>query len=123
MPNPSLSIDQLRDQAREVAGLLKLFSHPNRLLIGCELMGHERSVTEIEKATGVAQPNLSRDLARLREADLIVARRESKQVFYRLKDHRIEALMTALCQAFAPDALEPHNDNINSGDTKDESTT
>jgi DNA-binding transcriptional ArsR family regulator len=34
-------------------------------------MEGERSVSEIEAATGVRQPNLSRDLARLRAAGLV----------------------------------------------------
>ena len=68
----ALPLDELRERAGEVAGLLKILSHPNRLLVACELMEGECSVSEIEARTGVAQPNLSRDLARLRAAGLVV---------------------------------------------------
>lgn len=102
----SLNLEQLRERAGEVSGLLKLLSHPNRLLVACEMMEGERSVSQIEAFTGVKQPNLSRDLARMRDAGLVTTRREAKQVFYRLADHRIEALMRAMCAAFASD-LKP----------------
>ncbi len=105
--NDTLDLEQLRERADEVSGLLKLLSHPNRLLVACEMMEGERSVSEIEAATGVRQPNLSRDLARLREAGLVTTRREAKQVFYRLADTRIERLMQAMCAAFGSD-LKPH---------------
>lgn len=97
-----LDLSEVRERAEEVSGLLKILSHPNRLLVACELMDGERSVSQIEAATGVAQPNLSRDLARLRAEGLVVTRRQSKQIFYRLKDKRMEALMRAMCEAFGP---------------------
>lgn len=105
-----LDLSEVRERAEEVSGLLKVLSHPNRLLVACELMDGERSVSEIEAVTGVAQPNLSRDLARLRAEGLVVTRRQSKQIFYRLKDPRMEALMRAMCEAFGP---EPETTSAN----------
>jgi len=105
-----MNIDELRDRADEVSGTLKLLAHPNRLLVACELMEGERSVSQIEARTGVRQPNLSRDLARLRADGLVTARREAKQVFYALKGERMHKLMTALCAAFGPDADAPAAD-------------
>jgi DNA-binding transcriptional ArsR family regulator len=96
-------LDALRERAEDVSELMKLLAHPHRLLVACELMEGERSVSEIEKRTGVRQPNLSRDLARMRGAGIVAARREAKQVYYRLKDARITTLMHALCEAFGPD--------------------
>lgn len=102
-----MDLVELRARADEVSGLLKLLAHPNRLLVACEIMEGERSVSEIEERTGVRQPNLSRDLARLRAAGLVTTRREAKQVFYRLADTRIQALMEALCAAFGADLKHP----------------
>lgn len=106
-PSPGIDIAQLRMRAGEVSGLLKLLANPGRLLIACELMDGERTVSEIEQRTGVRQPNLSRDLARLRAAGLVATRRDGKAVHYRLKDARIALLMTALCAAFASDLKTP----------------
>lgn len=99
MPQPA-NVKKLKKKATEVAGLLRLLSHPNRLLVSCDLTAGEKSVSEIEANTGVMQPHLSRELARLREAGLIKARRESKNVYYRIADKRLVSLIDALCDAF-----------------------
>lgn len=95
------TIDALQARADEVSALLKILSHRNRLLVACDLMDGERSVGEIEAQTGVRQPVLSRELARLRAAGLVATRRESKQIFYRLADDRLASLIRALCDAFS----------------------
>ena len=92
--------DTIRAKATEVAGLMKTLSHPNRLLIACELMKGEMSVSDIEAGSGVRQPVLSRELARLRDENLVETRRESKVIFYSLKDGRLKQLMEVLCLAF-----------------------
>lgn len=94
-------IDSLQAGAEEVARLLKTMSHANRLLIACQLTSGEKSVGEIEAATGVAQPYLSRELARLRTAGLVKARRASKNMFYRIADERLTTLVGALCAAMS----------------------
>jgi ArsR family transcriptional regulator len=97
-----LDLSQVRTRAEEVSALLKLLSHPNRLLVTCELADGELPVSAIEARTGVSQPNLSRDLARLRAEGIVSTRRQSRQIFYSLTDPRIIAVMRALCDAFAP---------------------
>jgi ArsR family transcriptional regulator len=96
------TIEKLQARAGEIAALLKTLSHPTRLLIACELREGERSVGALEIATGARQSALSRDLARLRAAGLVKARRESKSVFYRLSDARLARIIDALCGAFGP---------------------
>lgn len=103
------TMSDLRDRAEEVAALLKTLSHPNRLLIICDLIESERSVGDIEDRTGVRQPGLSRELARLRNDGLVSTRRESKVVFYRVADRRLSRLVPALCAAFGPDGHAPTN--------------
>jgi DNA-binding transcriptional ArsR family regulator len=93
-------IKALRKNATDVSALMKLLSHPNRLLIACDLTEGEKSVSEIEADTGVPQPHVSRELARLRLAGLVVDRRQSKNVYYRIADQRLSTLIDALCDAF-----------------------
>lgn len=100
-------LEHLRSRASEVSGLLKLLASPNRLLIACELMEGERSVSQLEAHTGVRQPNLSRDLARLRAEGLVVTRREAKKIYYSLVDERLKLLLRALCDTFAADLKSP----------------
>lgn len=103
MTKPS-DMAALQRRADEVSALLKNLSHANRLLIACDLTDGEKGVSEIEQATGVPQPHLSRELARLREAGLIAARRNSKNIYYHVADDRLSYLIDALCAAFAPGA-------------------
>ena len=56
------------------------------------------SVGEIEETLGVRQPRLSRELGKLREEGLVETRRESKIVFYRLRQKgRVQAMVDAIC--------------------------
>ncbi|MEZ5897002.1 MAG: metalloregulator ArsR/SmtB family transcription factor [Parvularculaceae bacterium] len=90
----------LERRADEVAALLKALSHPTRLLVACELKDGERSVSALEQTVGAAQPNLSRDLGRMRREGLVSARRQSKSVYYQLADDRLSRVIDALCDAF-----------------------
>ncbi len=97
-----LNIKDLKASADKVSGLLKELSHPNRLLIACSLTEGEKNVSELEVEIEVAQPHLSCDLGRLREAGLVKSRRVSKNVYYSLADDRLSNLIDALCDAFGP---------------------
>src|SRR5258708_20993550 len=48
------------------------------------LLAGERTVGEMEDATGIGKRALSQQLAELRRAELVETRRAAKQVFYRL---------------------------------------
>lgn len=75
-----------------VAELLRALAHPVRLELLRALVEGERSVGDIEAATGVGQPGLSQQLAILRKAGLVETRREAKQIFYRINRSRIAEL-------------------------------
>jgi len=90
----------LESRADEVAGLLKILSHRNRLLVACELINGEKSVSALEAATGAPQPHLSRDLARLKREGLVTARKASTSVYYSLADDRLSRVINALCDSY-----------------------
>lgn len=71
---------------------LKVYAQPQRLMILTALLDGERNVGEIEAATGIGQPALSQQLAELRRAGAVSARRQSRLVLYRLADEK-----TAFC--------------------------
>ncbi|ONF97147.1 ArsR/SmtB family transcription factor [Sphingomonas jeddahensis] len=78
------------------AELLKALAHPVRLAILRALAGGERSVGDLEQASGVGQPALSQQLAVLRNAALVETRRKSKLVFYRVNHARVSDASTFL---------------------------
>ena len=70
-----------RPAADAAAERLKTYAQPQRLMILSRLIEGERTVSEIDEATGIGQPALSQQLAELRRADVVKTRREAKQVY------------------------------------------
>ena len=94
----------LEPMAKEATTLLKALAHPSRLIICCQLKSGEASVGELEATLGIKQPNLSRELAKLREAGIVETRRASKVIFYTLTDERVKILVDTLCGIMMGDA-------------------
>ena len=94
------SSEELAPLADEATQLLKALAHPARLLICCHLRDSEMSVGDIEESLGIKQPRLSRELAKLRDEQLVTTRKQSKLVFYTLSDRpRVRAMVDAICGA------------------------
>ena len=89
-----------REKAEAASAFMKSLANPNRLMIACALLDGERSVGDLETDLGLRQPSLSQQLAELRESGVVEARREAKQVFYRISDQRVVALLATLHQIF-----------------------
>ena len=71
---------------REQAQLLKLMAHPVRLQILEVLRCEDECVCHLSAATGKSQPYISQQLALMRNAGLIVDRKEGNNVYYGLVD-------------------------------------
>ena len=94
------SSEDLAPLADEATQLLKALAHPARLLICCHLRDLEMSVGDIEESLGIKQPRLSRELAKLRDEQLVTTRKQSKLVFYTLSGRpRVRAMVDAICGA------------------------
>ena len=93
-------MDERLASAGEAAEFLKKFAHPSRLMIVCALVDGERSVRDLEDTLGVRQPGLSQQIAELREAGLIVGRKESRNMFYRLADGRVTEFIGLMYRMF-----------------------
>lgn len=88
------------EDAEPAAEMLRALANPQRLAIVCTLVEGERAVSELEAGLGIRQPSLSQHLGSLREAGLIVGRREAKAVFYRIGDPRAAELVATLHAIF-----------------------
>lgn len=60
----------------------------------------------VDKLGGISQPTVSHHLSILRDAGLVHARREGKQVFYLLNQDAIAVCCGVLMQNFAPQKIE-----------------
>lgn len=77
-----------KDKAQYAVKIMKIFSQYQRLMIIYYLINGELSVSEIGNITGIKQPLLSQQLAKLRIANIIEKRRKSKNIYYRIKNDK-----------------------------------
>lgn len=68
--------------------MLKVLGNAHRLHIVHLLLNGEKGVTEINKSVKVSQPALSQHLAKLRKQGVLIARRDARQIFYKVRDPR-----------------------------------
>ncbi|UOK70939.1 ArsR/SmtB family transcription factor [Ancylobacter polymorphus] len=107
---PAGEIADMKARVGEASAFLKTLSNPDRLMVACALVQGERSVRELEDLLGIRQPGLSQQIAGLREAGLIVGRKEGKQVFYRLADPRVETFIATMHALFCAAPTTPAHD-------------
>ena len=98
------ALKKLARQAGEAAQLLKLLGNEKRLLILCFLAGRgEMTVGELVGVVKLSQSALSQHLARLRADGLVVFRRTSQTLHYRVVDRRALRLLQVLKQIYCDD--------------------
>jgi DNA-binding transcriptional ArsR family regulator len=86
------------------AELFKALGHPIRVRALEVLVGGERPVGELAEELGVEMSHLSQQLAVLRRAQIVTARRVRSTVFYSVRDPRIAQLF-ATARAMLVDGL------------------
>ncbi|NMB88158.1 MAG: winged helix-turn-helix transcriptional regulator [Chloroflexi bacterium] len=91
---PSIEPQTFETQAQ----MLKVLTHPARLAILYILRDGEHCVCHMEAHLGLRQSSISQQLAVLREAGLIQDRRDGWNVFYRVADPQIFAVLDAVQQ-------------------------
>lgn len=95
-----MQIDVMKERATEVSSLLKTMTHPERLIVLCQLMDGEMSANQLQSNSSLSQSAFSQHLAVLRNNNLVTVRKESQSVFYSLADQRIKALITCFHDVF-----------------------
>ncbi len=82
----------------QFARIAKAIANPHRLELVDLLAQGERSVEELAKETALSIANASQHLQALREAHLVIARKEGLRVYYRLADPAIFQLVQIIRQ-------------------------
>jgi len=75
----------VRDHAEARATVIKAMAHPSRLFIVDELSRGERCVCDLTDMIGADVSTVSKHLAVLKDAGLVLDNRRGHQVFYRLR--------------------------------------
>jgi DNA-binding transcriptional ArsR family regulator len=99
-----MTLHASRPAADAAAERLKIYAQPQRLMILSCLIDGERTVSEIDEATGIGQPALSQQLAELRRAEVVKTRREAKQIHYRLADENVRICVKCIEAMFGGSA-------------------
>ncbi len=91
---------KLRRSARQATRVLKAMANEHRLLILCQLVGRECSVSELVRIVGLSQSALSQHLAKLRRDELVRTRRQAQTIYYSLASPEIEAIIATLYRLY-----------------------
>ena len=103
----SLDVDRMANTASEVAEFLKALAHESRLMILCDLLESEKSVSELEALLSLRQSAVSQQLARLRLEGIVSARRDGKTIHYSIKSDKVRAIIGAVYDTYCPPPRSP----------------
>ena len=94
----------MKANASRASELLRSMSNEGRLMILCNLILKERSVSELEELVGLSQSSVSQHLAILRRERLVKSRRSGQNIFYSLASPEAAAIMRTLYSLYCADA-------------------
>jgi len=80
-----------------IAARFKVLSEVLRLKIIIQLETGEKNVSDLVRATGASQANVSRQLQTLADAGLVGRRKEGQKAFYRICDPSVFDLCGHVC--------------------------
>lgn len=83
-------------EAEALADSMRAFGASSRLRLLWALLEGERTVEELAEATGLGSSAASHQLRLLRQGRLVAVRRDGRHAFYRLHDHHVAELLSAL---------------------------
>ena len=101
-----MNLDNLQQKAGAAETLLKAMASRPRLMIPCELLKGERTVTALQQAIGLSMSAMSQHLARLRADDLVSTRRESQTIHYSLASLPAKTLIATLYDLYCAPAYD-----------------
>ena len=96
----SMNLDELQIRADAAERLLKAMASQPRLMILCELLKGERTVTALQQAVGLSMSAISQHLARLRADKLVATRRESQTIHYTIASEPAKTVIETLYELF-----------------------
>jgi DNA-binding HxlR family transcriptional regulator len=91
----------VKQQAIEIANLLKVIANQHRLMILCYLIERPMNVSELhEKMPAISQSALSQNLALLKAHGILSSNKYGLQNVYHINDDRIKKLFQTLRETY-----------------------
>lgn len=100
----NLDADALHQSAQKAAELLKMISHPHRLLLLCKLTERPCNVTELIEKVGITQTAMSNHLSLLREANIVRFTRERRTLVYQICSPETQQILDTIYQIYCEDS-------------------
>lgn len=91
---------RMQAQAADAANLLKMLSHPKRLLLLCAILERPLPVGELAARVGLRESSTSQQLAVLRAARLVIPIREGQVVRYYIDSAEAKEIIRILYRIF-----------------------
>ncbi|CAH0529601.1 ArsR/SmtB family transcription factor [Vibrio hippocampi] len=95
-----MSIEAMRQRVGDVSETLKVMSHPDRLLVLCQLVEGEVGAGVLQANSQLSQSAFSQHLTVLKKANLVSVRKQSQNVYYSLSDPKVKSLIHHLHSVF-----------------------
>lgn len=95
-----MEIEALEAKAGQASNLLGAMANEKRLMILCELLDGEKSVSELALLLDVRPSTISQHLTLLRKDRLVATRREAQSLFYSLAGDEARAILDALYRLY-----------------------
>jgi DNA-binding transcriptional ArsR family regulator len=97
---PAVDAARMAARAEQAAQFLRTLASPHRLMILCALAEGELSVGVLAERVGIAQPNVSQHLFKLKAEGLVAARRDAQTIHYRLASDDVRPIIAHLYAMF-----------------------
>lgn len=113
-PARAAAVDELEAVFSSVARYFSLLAETTRLKILHAICDTERSVSDIVRATGAGQTNVSRHLALLHQAGVVDRRKDGNVVYYKVADPELVTICRTVCVQIAGriDAGQPLREEL-----------
>lgn len=95
-----MDLSVLQENSTKASKLLRVMSNEKRLMILCNLLDGERSVQQLQEATGLGQSTVSQQLAVLRGERIVRHRRVAQSVLYEIDSEEAAGILETLHQLF-----------------------
>ena len=98
----------MHDPVQAETRILRALADPSRRSLFEALSRGESAVKDLTAQVDISQPAVSQHLAALKEAGLVIGRREGRRVVYRVEPHGMKPLIDWLThyRAFWPERLD-----------------
>ncbi len=90
------NIENMEKNSKKAESMLKILANSKRLMILCHLLKTEKTVGELSDLVNLSQSALSQHLAKMRALNLVETKKIGQEVFYRIENIEVEAILMTL---------------------------